>query len=74
MIPCVILQAAYGGDREPCRMFDARDWNANFPHESTIRLTATESDWEKLARMSREVRVRHFASVKVMDAAVKDHG
>jgi hypothetical protein len=57
LIPCVILQAAYGGDRRPCHLF-LNDWQVNMPNKSTRWFELTMSQWEYLASLTREERVK----------------
>jgi hypothetical protein len=60
MIPCVIIQAIYGGDRRPCGMFGPGDWNTSLPHESAIMMSAPLSQWREVAMMSREERIERL--------------
>jgi hypothetical protein len=40
LIPCVLLQAALGGDRRATQQFDCRDWNTGYPHDSAVMIEA----------------------------------
>jgi hypothetical protein len=60
LIPCVLLQAALGGDRRATQQFDCRDWNTGYPHDSAVMIEAPLSQWRTVAGMSREDRITQF--------------
>lgn len=61
-ISCVIMQAVYQLDRQPCGFFGAGDWNTGLPAPDSRIMTATEREWRAVARMSRAERIAMFAS------------
>ena len=48
---CVLLQALYGGDREPCFFFT--EWQVN-PTPDMVGVQATESELRQLAKICNE--------------------
>lgn len=61
-IPCVLLQAGYGGDRRACQQFDANDWSTS-PSERSVMIEAPLSQWRQVSKMSREERIEKFGGL-----------
>lgn len=65
MIPCVIQQAMFGGDRRACHFFGAGDWIAErLPGDDTIMITAPASQWKVVGLMSREERIEKLQHLR----------
>ena len=59
-ISCVIMQAIYGGDRQPCGFFGAGDWNTSMPAEDSRMMSATEKQWREVAALPIAERIALF--------------
>jgi hypothetical protein len=57
LIACVLLQAAFKGDREPCHFFGAGDWEVSFPDETFGWVELPREAWRRLGMMTREQRI-----------------
>jgi hypothetical protein len=69
MIPCVIMQAMFGGDRRACGFFGPGDWNAEkLPGDDAVMVTAPVSQWKLVGLMSREERIEKLQHMRKVDA------
>lgn len=57
MVGCVIIQAVFGGDREVCHLFSGKDWYTA-PVKDAVWIDAPMKDWEFVASLSREERLK----------------
>lgn len=61
MIACVLLQAAFGGDRRPCHYFGSGDWETGFPDDTFGWVELTMKEWRILGAMPKEDRIARLA-------------
>lgn len=55
-VGCVLIQAAFRGDRRACNIFDARDW-FTAPAPDMVWIAEPASAWEAVAAMPRADRI-----------------
>ena len=69
MIACVLLQAAFQGDREPCHFFGAGDWEVGFPDASFGFVELSREAWQRLGMMTREERIAAYLDARQAEAS-----
>lgn len=71
-IACVLLQAAYGGSREPCRWFGPGDWETGIPDKTFGWIDLTREEWRYLGMLSRAERIEAWRAHSDSDASLAE--